>query len=447
MAWPIPATRHRLYLPDYDRDGDLDMYLSNYLLNGPNANTIYPRNFTGNSPANDRLYRNDGTPVGVGHPVFTDVSLAAGIRDDAYGLGVVVEDFNNDQWPDIYVANDFLSDDLLWLNNRNGTFYECGRQESPASKLLEHGRRCRRSQQRWSARPRNARHDAPAQPTQKDHLLFMNYERYQAERAAGYEPGYMRNMLQLNNGNYNAGDTSIPYFSEIGQLAGIATTDWSWSVLMADFNNDGLKDMHITNGIGRDFINADFIEFSSTVFANKRSPQEQRQLINSKLSSLKHINLSNYLYYNTGNYRFADVSKEAGVDEPAMSNGAAWADLDNDGDLDMVVNNINKEAFVLVNNTIRKDQPVTAHHLTITLKGDKSNPAGFGTTVTVYQPGVVQRVQQNPVRGYFSSVDQRLFVGLGIEAAAGTNDNKAQQVVQAGVVPAIHQRVSPASIR
>lgn len=420
---------------DYDRDGDLDMYLSNYLLNGPNANTIYPRNFTGTSPANDKLYWNEGTPPGSTHPVFTDVTLAAGIRDDAYGLGVVVEDFNNDQWPDIYVANDFLSDDLLWLNNHNGTF------TNVAAKSLRH--------QSYSSMGVDAADlnndglpdlvtlDMMPEDNQrrKTTFSFMNYERYQAERAAGYEPGFMRNMLQLNNGSYNAGDTSIPYFSEIGQLAGIATTDWSWSVLMADFNNDGLKDIHITNGIGRDFINADFIEFSSTVFANKRTPQEQRQLINSKLSSLKHISLSNYLYYNTGDYRFTDVSKQGGVDAPSMSNGAAWADLDNDGDLDMVVNNINQEAFVLVNNTIQAGQPNTAHYLTFTLRGGRDNPKGFGTTVTVYQQGKAQRVQQNPVRGYFSSVDQRLFVGLGMAEPGNTAEAKPLQVVQAGMVP------------
>ncbi len=211
----------------------------------------------------------------------------------------------------------------------------------------------------------------------KTTFSFMNYERYQAERAAGYEPGFMRNMLQLNNGVYKSGDTHIPFFSEIGQLAGIATTDWSWSVLLADFDNDGWKDMHITNGIGRDFINADFIEFSSTVFANKRSSQEQRQLINNKLSSLNHINLGNYLYLNNHNYTFSDASTRAGIDEPSMSNGAAWADLDNDGDLDMVVNNINKEAFLFVNNTIHAGQPSPVHYLAIRLEGIKTTGKGL----------------------------------------------------------------------
>ena len=408
---------------DYDRDGDLDMYLANYLLNGPNANTIYPRNLTGNSPANDKLYRNEGIPAGGTHPVFTDVTLSAGIKDDGYGLGVIVSDFNNDHWPDIYVANDFLSDDILWLNNHNGTF------TNTIAKGIRH-----QSYSSMGADAADINNDGlpdivtldmmpETNQRRKTTFSFMNYERYQAERAAGYEPGFMRNMLQLNNGSYKAGDTSIPFFSEIGQLAGIATTDWSWSVLMADFDNDGWKDMHITNGIGRDFINADFIEFSSTVFANKRSPQEQRQLINSKLASLNHITLGNYFYRNNRNYTFTDASAQAGINEASMSNGAAWADLDNDGDLDLVVNNINKEAFVFVNNTIQPGKPVTAHFLGIALKGDARNPQGFGAKVTLYDRGQVQMQEQNPVRGYFSSVDQRLYFGIGGESIQPTEDS------------------------
>lgn len=400
---------------DYDRDGDLDMYLANYLLNGPNANTIYSRNRTGHSPANDKLYRNDGIPAGRTHPVFTDITLAAGIKDDGYGLGVSVSDFNHDQWPDIYVANDFLSDDLLWLNNQDGTF------TNVIARSMHH-----QSYSSMGSDAADINNDGlpdlvtldmmpETNQRRKTTFSFMNYERYQAERAAGYEPGFMRNMLQLNNGCFKAGDTSIPFFSEIGQMAGIATTDWSWSVLMADFDNDGWKDIHITNGIGRDFINADFIEFSSTVFANKRSVQEQRQLINAKLASLNHINLPNYLYLNNRNYTFTDASARAGIDEPSMSNGAAWADLDNDGDLDMVVNNINKAAFVFINNTIQPGRPVNAHYLGIVLRGDSANPHGFGAKILLHTQGQVQMQEQNPVRGYFSSVDQRLFFGLGKE--------------------------------
>ena len=153
------------------------------------------------------------------------------------------------------------------------------------------------------------------------------------------------------------GDTSIPFFSEIGQLSGIQATDWSWSVLLADFDNDGWKDMHITNGIGRDFINADFLEFSNNIFNSTRSREEQEKAIRKKLASLKHVNLPNYLYINQHDLTFTDDSENAGINEPSMSNGAAYADLDNDGDLDLVVNNISKEAFVFINNTNQKNKP------------------------------------------------------------------------------------------
>jgi hypothetical protein len=414
---------------DYDKDGDLDMYLTNYLLNSANANTIYPRDQTGRSVANDRLYRNEGVTGQAGHTVFTDVTLAANIKEDGYGLGVVVSDFNNDNWPDIYVANDFLSNDVLWLNNHNGTFTNC------ISKSLQH-----QSYSSMGADAADVNNDGWSDVVTLDMMpeynerrkltwSVMNYERYQAERSYGYEPEYMRNMLQLNmgcqketsppstgggRGEASRGEAqAIPFFSEIGQMAGISSTDWSWSVLMADFDNDGWKDMHITNGIGRDFINADFLEFSSTVMGRVNDVQQQRKLINEKLASLKHVELGNYLYKNNGNYTFTDVSAQAGVNEASMSNGAAWADLDNDGDLDIVVNNINKEAFVLINGTHEKGKPVTNHYISIALKENGANANAFGAKVMVYAGAQMQVQEQNPVRGYFSTVDTRLLFGLG----------------------------------
>jgi enediyne biosynthesis protein E4 len=397
---------------DYDKDGDLDVYLSNYLVTDNNANYIKPRDYSGRSYANDRLYKNEGYSSELNHPAFSDATFQAGIKEDGFGLGVVVSDFNHDNWPDIYVANDFITNDELWLNNKNGTF------TNRIDKALRH-----QSYSSMGADAADINNDGLSDVVTLDMLpeyndrkklstFFMNYERFEAERAMGYEPEYMRNMLHLNNGTYHIGDTAVPFFSEIGQLAGIASTDWSWSVLMADFNNDGWKDIHITNGIGRDFINADFVEFSNNMFASNKTSGEQRRAIRNKLASLEHVNLSNYLYFNRQNYTFKDVSKEAGIDELSMSNGAAYADLDNDGDLDLVVNNINKTAFVFINNTIQQDKS-NAHYISIQLKGDSLNTKGFGTKIWLYNKGIIQYQEQNPVRGYFSSVDQQLIFGLG----------------------------------
>jgi enediyne biosynthesis protein E4 len=400
---------------DYDRDGDLDMYLANYSFNNSNmsANYVVPRDRSGNSPANDRLYRNDGDSLHLGHPVFTDVTMAAGIKEDGYGLGVTVSDFNNDGWPDIYVADDFISNDDLWLNNKNGTFTNC------IDKALRH-----QSYSSMGVDAADLNNDGLSDIVSLDMLpeynerkktsySFMNYERYQSERLRGYEPEFMRNMLQLNNGNRYRGDTSLPFFSEIGQLAGISQTDWSWSVLLADFNNDGWKDIHITNGVGRDFINADFLEFSNQTFDAIADKKEQQKRIKEKLASLNSVNLSNYLYINNHDYFFKDSSEEAGIDEPSLSNGAAYVDLDNDGDLDLVVNNINKEAFVFINNTIQKAQSVKSHFLKLILKGVDVNKHAFGTKICIYANGKMQMQEQNPVRGYYSSVDQDIIFGLG----------------------------------
>ena len=399
---------------DYDKDGDLDMFLVNYLLNASySANNIFPKDISGYSVANDKLYRNDGDIKGVGHPIFTDVSMQAGIKEAGYGLGVAVSDFNNDGWPDMYVSNDFVSNDELWLNSKNGTFTNTldlsTKHQSYSSMGVD------------AADINNdekidfATLDMMPENNMRKKLTFsfMNYDRYEAERKLGYSPEFARNMLQLSNGTFMQGDTSIPFFSEIGQMAGVSETDWSWSVLLADFNNDGYKDMHITNGIGRDFINSDFIQFSQTLGQNTTNEADARKLLKEKLVSLNHLDLPNYLYINNGDYTFANASDSSGINEPSISNGAAYADLDNDGDLDLVVNNINKEAFVFINNAVQKNGPQNNHSISFTLKGDSLNKDGFGAKLYLYSNGKSQVQEQFPVRGYLSCADKKLLFGTG----------------------------------
>jgi len=403
---------------DYDKDGDLDMYLSNYMLNASySANYLFPKNLSGRSPANDKLYRNDGNVNGLNHPFFTDVSMQAGIKEDGYGLGVSVCDFNMDGWPDIYVCNDFVSNDDLWLNNKNGTFTNALDLSTKHQSYSSMG--CDAADINNDSKFDFATVDMMPEDNyrKKQTFSFMNYDRYQEERSLGYSPEFGRNMLQLNNGNYERGDTAIPFFSEIGQMAGISETDWSWSILFADFNNDGYKDIHITNGIGRDFINADFIQFSHTGGGNQTRDQA-RKALRDKLVSLNHVEIPNYLYLNNGNYRFTNITDSSGLKQNSMSNGAAYADLDNDGDLDLVVNNINKEAFILINNENQPGKPKVNHSISFVLKGDSLNRKGFGAKLFLYTHGRVQVQEQYPVRGYLSSVDTKLVFGTGKDTRA-----------------------------
>jgi hypothetical protein len=205
----------------------------------------------------------------------------------------------------------------------------------------------------------------------------------------------------------------MPYFSEIGQLAGMSETDWSWSVLLADFDNDGYKDISITNGMGRDLINSDFINYRSETYGTIDKLVRER-LLRGQLDSLGKVALRNYYFHNNGNCSFSNQSQLSGINEKAISNGAAYVDLDNDGDLDLVVNNINQEASIYINNSRGPEKNDSSNHfINFILRGDSLNGEGFGAKITLWQNGLMQSIEQNPVRGYASSVDTRLHFGLG----------------------------------
>jgi enediyne biosynthesis protein E4 len=237
------------------------------------------------------------------------------------------------------------------------------------------------------------------------------------EMDKGYQPEYIHNMLQLNNGVRKIDNRKEPFFSEIGEMAGIAETDWSWSVLITDFNNDGWKDIHITNGLGRDPTNIDFLEYRHKTVMESGIPDNdpgQRRIFMDHLAALGSVSLRNYLYTNKDGLAFEDVSQKAGIDEISISNGAVYADLDNDGDLDIITNNINGNAFIM-RNDINKQQDSTKrnNYITLKLNGDTLNKDGIGAIAYAYSKKLTQMVEEYPVRGYLSTVDNRLHFGFG----------------------------------
>jgi hypothetical protein len=408
---------------DYDKDGDLDMYLLHHRLYNRNANNLAPKDTTGDSPAEDRLFRNDGIAAGQSHPVFHDVSKEAGIKEDGYGLGVVITDVNNDNWPDVYVANDYIGNDLLWLNNGNGTF------SNVISTSLRHqsynSMGVDAADINNDALPDIAVLDMSPEKNERKKMMFSNssQERYDMERWMGYEPAFVRNMLQLNNGVRKIKNKDQPFYSEIGQLAGISETDWSWSVLMADFDNDGWKDIHVTNGIARDVTNNDFVAFKNAQTAgsyafgdensNNANNKKIVQLLRKNLDQYGSIKTNNYFFHNNGNLTFSNETTQTGLAIPSVSNGAAYVDLDNDGDLDLVVNNMNQPAFIWRNEIRSSINDSTHNFISIQLKGPSSNRFGLGCKAWLYNNGNVQFLEQSPVRGFCSSVDYRLYFGAG----------------------------------
>ena len=393
---------------DYDKDGLLDVFLLTHQMQGESLSKVLPKDLSGNSPRNDRLYHNEGVNAQTGHPYFKNVTMPAGIRDDGYGLGVVVSDFNNDNWPDIYVSNDYIGNDCMWLNNKNGSF------TNTIAKSLNH--------QSYSSMgtdaadinndglPDIATLDMMPEDNERKKLMYsiLSNERHEMEKYFKYEPSYMHNTLQLNRGIVAVNDTIVPVFSDIANYAGVAETDWSWSLLTADFNNDGYKDLHITNGMGRDMINSDFVAFRSSAPAG----YNRNKMLLEQLQTFGTVPLPNYLFINHHDYSFTNASGTAGIDEKAISNGAAYADLDNDGDLDLIVNNINSKAFLFSNNTIQS-KITKANYLAFKLRGPLNNLDGLGVIVKLFLKDSILLLEENPVRGYLSTVDKRLFTGLG----------------------------------
>jgi enediyne biosynthesis protein E4 len=384
---------------DYDMDGDLDMFLLNHSVH--QNGTFAPRNaFLGtyHPLSGDRLYRNDGNNR------FTDVTKESTINSSAisYGLGVCVGDIDLDGWPDIYVGNDFHENDYLYINQHNGTF-----KDDLTNRMMH------TSQFSMGVDIGDINNDAypdiismdmlPADPyILKRSLGEDEYNTFNMKIGYGYNYQYTRNMLQLNRRN--------GMFSEVGLYAGVAATDWSWAPLWMDFDNDGLKDLFISNGIPKRMNDMDYINYISN---EEIQDKIRRGNIGDKdmalINKFPEIKLPNKFYKNLGDAKFLDLKNEIVGDLPTFSNGSVYADLDNDGDLDVVVNNINDNALIYENKTNDKD---TKSFIEVNLKGQLKNINAIGAKILVYDSNEIRTYEKYPVRGFQSSMEIQMHIGL-----------------------------------
>ena len=430
------------YFFDYDKDGDLDCYLvTNELYDPKTPIKFRPKVVDGSALNTDRLYRNNGNGT------FTNVSREAGILTEGWGHAACISDFNNDGWPDVYVANDFVSNDLLYINNKDGTF---------TNRLDEYFKHTG-----WNAMGTDAvdiNNDGlpdlislemlPEGNMRKKRMLSGNeYYNYTNAQQFNYGHQYVRNVLQINSGPTSQGH---PVFSDIGFMAGMYQTDWSWCPLVADFDNDGYRDLVITNGLPRDVTDLDYISYD-----NGQVGKGNFSL--ALTDSLPVVRIPDYSFKNMGGLLFQNTSKAWGFTQSSFSNGAVYADLDNDGDLDIVANNINENAAVYENNSADKAQ----HQLTVSLVGKGANTQGIGATIHLYfGDKKLLFYEHQPVRGYLSSDDARAHFGVGtatqIDSIVVTwPDNtkqlltniKTDQTITVAWKDAVKTIVSPAAVQ
>lgn len=394
------TTTHAAFF-DYDRDGDLDLYVLNNSFRPVSSFGFTNIRNQRNEVGGDKLYRNDGGK-------FSDVSAKAGIfgSEIAFGLGVTVGDVNRDGWADIYVSNDFFERDYLYINQKNGTFKEELEKQMPSISMSSMG-----------ADMADVNNDGFPEIFVTDMLpeddkrlkmttIFETWDVRKLKLANDYWNQFTRNAFHLNNGDGT--------FSEVGQISGVSATDWSWGALMADFDLDGNKDIFVCNGVYKDVTNQDFLEFFQSESVIREFLVDKKADFRGLLDKIPSQPLPNYAFQNNGNLTFTNKAKDWGLDEPSFSNGAVYADLDNDGDLDLLVNNLNQPAFVYQNNA-RKDNK--NNYIQLILKGDGKNVQGIGAQITVKAKGKDFYIEQVPQRGFQSSVDPVLTLGVGDAAS------------------------------
>jgi hypothetical protein len=425
---------------DMDRDNDLDVFMVNH------ADMFYNSFFNTHTLRNrrhpkfgNRLYKNDN-----GH--FIDISNTAGIFGGGinFGLSATISDVNNDGWPDIYTTNDYNEQDFLYLNNQDNTFREVLKRSmghiskfSMGSDIADYNN---------DLRPDIVTVDMLPEDNKRQKLLKGpdGHDVYQLLVDSGFYYQDMRNMLQMNV----ALKDSVPVFSEIGQLSGISNTDWSWAPLFCDLNNDGWKDLYVTNGYLRDFTNMDFLKYTfqqETADAQAKGQSVNNWELVKKMPSTK---ISNYCYSNNQNVTFTDQTKAWGLYQPSISTGASYGDLDNDGDLDLVVNNSNDVASVFENHS---SALLENHYLKIRLQGEGLNPFAIGAKVIIQTDSTEQMQELYPVHGFQSSVEPQLHFGLGVQQRINVvqvlwPDGKHTQLKNLGVDTTITISVSGSSV-
>jgi hypothetical protein len=384
---------------DYDGDGDLDMYLVNHSTHEERGRVWNPQRETRHPRAGDRLFKNDGNR-------FVDVSQASGIYGgvEGYGLGVIVSDLNVDGCPDIFVANDFHESDFLYFNNCDGTFTESVATSTGHTSFSSMG--VDAADFTNDGRPDLVVLDMLPEREEvlKSAASAEDMNVYQMKLRASFHPQYVRNTLQVNRGRGR--------FSEIGYLAGVYATDWSWAPLFADLDNDGDKDLFVTNGIYRRPNDLDYISYVADREVQASLAEGiTEELLATLQEKMPQIPIPNYAYRNNGDLTFTNMAEAWDLAQPGFSIGAVYVDLNNGGALDLVVNNINAPAGIYRN----RAREINSHHyLTVRLEGSGANTNGIGTKIIIEHDGIMQLLEQMPTRGFQSSIDPRLHFGLGV---------------------------------